>query len=475
MFGAEVYQAFRDVKRAFDPKGLLNPGRIVDAPPMTENLRYGPGYAPIELPTVFDYTKQEGFVRSIELCNGSGVCRKMQGGTMCPSFRATCEEKDSTRGRANALRLALAGEQPLKELRSRWVYDVLDLCLMCKACKSECPSNVDLAKLKAEFLSAYYAGRPRPLGHYLMARIHQVNRLGAPLAPVVNWLQERRPVRWLMEKLAGIDRRRSLPPLHADHFRRWFAGRPRTDGGRRVLLLDDCFTTFNEPEIGQAAVRVLEAAGCTVELAGLTCCGRALVSKGFLPQARDLARAQLPRLAQRLADGVPLLGLEPSCLLTLADEWPELVPGPEARQVAAAAKLADEWLAGEAKAGRCVLPLEGRTDRCVLHGHCHQKALGRSAGSAAALRLVPGLQVQVLDTGCCGMAGSFGFEKEHFDVSVKVAELALLPALRAEPAAEVVAPGTSCRHQIKDLAGRRARHPLEVLAAALPPAGDGRP
>jgi Fe-S oxidoreductase len=475
MFGPAVYQAFCEVKRAFDPHNLLNPGKVVEAPPMTENLRYGPGYRPLELPTVFDYSKQEGFVRSIELCNGSGVCRKLQGGTMCPSFRATCDEKDSTRGRANALRLALAGEQPLKQLRSHWVYEVLDLCLMCKACKAECPSNVDMAKLKSEFLHLYYQGRLRPLGHLLMARIHQVNRLGAWAAPFVNWLQERRLLRWLLEKAAGIDRRRSMPLLHRDHFRCWFArhqAETRRQKGkeperRRVVLLDDCFTTFNEPEIGQAAVRVLEAAGYTVELAGLACCCRPMVSKGFLHSTRRLIQAQVPRLAQRLADGTPLLGLEPSCLLTLADEWPELVPGPETQRIAAAADLADGWLASQVKAGRCELKLAPQAGACVLHGHCHQKALRGTGGSAAALRLVPGLDVKVLDTGCCGMAGSFGFEKEHYDLSVKVAELSLLPALAAAPAAMVAAPGTSCRHQIKDLAQRRALHPLEVVAASL--------
>jgi Fe-S oxidoreductase len=448
---------------------VLNPGKVVEAPPMTENLRYGPGYAPAEPATLFDYSKQEGFVRSIEMCNGSGVCRKRQGGTMCPSFRATLDEKDSTRGRANALRLALAGEQPLRELRSHWVYDVLDLCLMCKGCKAECPSNVDLAKLKAEFLSFYYEEKSRPLGHRLMAQVHRLNRLGAPFAPLVNWLQERRPLRWLLEKGAGIDRRRSLPPLHRDHFRRWFHRRRNgpAEPHARVLLLDDCFTSYNEPEIGRAAVGVLERAGYVVELVGFACCGRPAISKGMLRDARALIQAQAPALAQRVADGAPILGLEPSCLLTLADEWPELVPGPETKRIAAAAKLADGWLAEQVKAGRCSLELRPRPGKCVLHGHCHQKALVGAGGSAAALRLVPGLEVAVLDAGCCGMAGSFGFEKEHYDLSVKIAGLQLLPALAAEPNALVTAPGTSCRHQIKDLAKRRALHPLEVLAEQI--------
>jgi Fe-S oxidoreductase len=470
MFGPKVYQAFRAIKQAFDPENLLNPGRIVAAPPMTENLRYGSGYQPAEPATLFEYSRQEGFVRSIELCNGSGVCRKLQGGTMCPSFRATRDEKDSTRGRANALRLALAGERPARDFRSRWLYDVLDLCLMCKACKAECPSNVDMAKLKAEFLQSYYENRTRPLGHRIMARIDRLNRLGAPMAPLVNWLQSRRSLRWLLEKIAGIDRRRSLPRLHAAHFRRWFERhQPAPSAGQhgRVLLLDDCFTTFNEPDIGRAAVRVLEHAGYTVELAGLRCCCRPMISKGFLPAARALIDQEVPSLLPRLEDGRPLLGLEPSCLLTLADEWPELAPGPETQRLASNVDLADHWLAKQVKAGRCELMLQEKPGKCLLHGHCHQKALRGVQASADALRLVPGLEVAVLDAGCCGMAGSFGFEKDHYDLSVSIAKLALLPALNAEPEALMVAPGTSCRHQIKDLTGRQALHPMQVLASYL--------
>jgi FAD/FMN-containing dehydrogenase/Fe-S oxidoreductase len=469
MFGPAIYQAFCRIKQAFDPKQLLNPGRIVHAPPMTENLRYPQPVRTVELPTVFDYSRQEGFVRSIELCNGNGACRKMQGGTMCPSYRATHDEKDTTRGRANALRLALSGEQP-SLANDRDAYDVLNLCLMCKGCKAECPSNVDMAKLKAEFLQFYYRDRQRPLGHWLMAGVHRLNRLGAPLAPLVNFLQNRRSLRWLLEKLGGIDRRRSLPPLHRDHFRRWFARhQPDPAAGKRgrVLLLADCFTTYNEPTIGRAAVRVLERAGYAVELADLTCCGRPQISKGFLHRTRALIQEQADKLAAQMAGGTPLLGLEPSCLLTLADEWTELLPGAATRAIAAATHLADDWLARQIQAGHAELHLRPRAEKCVLHGHCHQKALLGAGGSAVALRLVPDLAVHVLDSGCCGMAGSFGFEREHYDLSVQIAQLALLPALDQTPDALVVATGTSCRHQIHDLAGRRARHPLEVLEEQL--------
>jgi FAD/FMN-containing dehydrogenase/Fe-S oxidoreductase len=475
MFGDAIYDAFCRVKHAFDPHNVLNPGKVVHAPKMTENLRYPPEYRPVEPATVFDYSSQEGFLRSVEMCNGNGACRKMQGGAMCPSYRATLDEKDTTRARANALRHALAGDAGLKRPRGmhqEWVHEVLDLCLMCKACKSECPSNVDMAKIKAEFLNAYYQGRPRPLGHLLMAGLPYFNRLASPFAPLLNSVQQSRLFRWLLEKTLGIDRRRSLPLLHDNHFRRWFhRHRPDANAGQRgrVLLLADCFTTWNEPAVGRAAVRVLERAGYAVELANLFCCGRVLISKGFLVRARSWVRSQVGPLARQIAGGTPILGLEPSCLLTLADEWTELVPGAETQRVAAAAHLADSWLAKQVAAESCELPLLPRKGKCVLHGHCHQKALLGVAASAPALRLIPGLDVQVLDAGCCGMAGSFGFEKEHFDISAKIANLALLPALNAAPEAMVAAPGTSCRHQIHDLAGRRALHPLEIVEAQLPP------
>jgi Fe-S oxidoreductase len=326
---------------------------------------------------------------------------------------------------------------------------------------------VDVAKLKAEYLELRYRGRPRPPGHWLAANAGRLNRLGAPFAAVVNRLQASRPLRWLLEKVAGLDRRRRLPALHADHFRRWFA-RHTSDPGAgsrgRLLLLADCFTTYHEPHVGRAAVRVLERAGYAVELADF-CCGRTLVSKGYLRRARALVHEQAAALARRVAGGTPILGLEPSCTLMLADEWTELLPGEATRRVAAATHLADGWLAAEVRAGRCELPLQPRPEPCLLHGHCHQKALGLAGGSADLLRLVPALDVTVLDAGCCGMAGSFGYE--HYELSVKVAGLSLLPALAAAPQATVVAPGTSCRHQVFDLTGRRALHPLEVVERQL--------
>jgi Fe-S oxidoreductase len=341
----------------------------------------------------------------------------------------------------------------------------MDLCLSCKACKAECPANVDVAKLKAEFQQAYYKGRPRPLGHLLVKNVDWLSPLGARAAGLANWVGRRRVARGLLEAVAGIDRRRSLPELHRDHLRRWFARRSPTGGGsdRRVLLLDDCFTTFQEPHIGRAAVAVLERAGYAVELAGV-CCGRAMISKGFLTAARDLVKESLPKLAAAAAAGVPILGLEPSCLLTLTDEWPELVPGPAAKRVAAAAELAEAWLARQVRDGLLTLQAPSRPGKVVLHPHCHQKALVGAGGTAEALAMVPGADVTVLDAGCCGMAGAFGYEKRHYDVSVAIANLGIVTALAADPTATVVATGTSCRHQIRDLTGRHAVHPVELLA-----------
>jgi Fe-S oxidoreductase len=354
-------------------------------------------------------------------------------------------------------------------LSQRWIAEVMDLCLSCKACKSECPANVDVAKLKAEWLQAFYANRARPLGHLLVKNIHRLSPLAARFAGLNNWLARRQFVRRVMESVAGIDRRRSLPEWHSEHFRRWFARRshPVADapGSPRVVLLDDCFTTFQEPQIGKAAVALLERAGFAVELAGV-CCGRAMISKGFLTDARRLAQEGIAKLDRYAAAGVPILGLEPSCILSLSDEWPELVPGSAAKRVAGVAEMAESWLARQVRDSGLSLDIPTTSAKVLFHAHCHQKALVGPKGSADALRMLPGADVAVLDAGCCGMAGAFGYEKEHYDVSVAIANLALVPALDADPTATVVATGTSCRHQIRDLTGRTALHPLELLAGA---------
>jgi len=468
LFGPEVYDGFLAVKRGFDPRNLLNPGKVVARPDPGADLRIGPHYHAEEpSPTAFDFSGQGGFARAVEMCSGVGACRKTGAGTMCPSYMVTRDEAQTTRGRANALRMVMTGE-----LDGGWsndtLHDALDLCLQCKACKSECPSNVDMAKLKAEVLHQRYKGRAVPLGSLMMGQVHRLNPLGSAAAPVANWLARQPAFRWLLEQAAGIDRRRTLPEFSADHLRRWHRRhRPDPRAGRlgAVLLLDDCFTTYNAPEVGRAAVRVLEAAGYSVELAGLPCCGRPAISKGLLPMARDLAAGNVRRLAGYARRGVPILGCEPSCLLTLVDEYRDFRLGPDADLVAAAARLVDAFVADPARVPDLALrPLPGRV---LLHGHCQQKALVGTAGTLAALRRVPGLEVKELDSGCCGMAGSFGYELGHYEVSKALAERVLLPAVAADPDAPLVAPGFSCRSQVHGLAGVVARHPIEVLADQL--------
>ncbi len=463
IFGEEVYGVFREIKRLFDPAGQMNPGKIVDAPPMTEHLRYGPNYRPYTPDHVFDYRRQGGFLGAIEMCNGSAVCRKLQGGVMCPSYRATRDEKDSTRARANALRLALAGSQPLRDFTSDWVYEVLELCLMCKACKAECPSNVDLAKLKAEFLRHYYRVHRRPWGDYAVAWWRQLIPWAARWAPLLRWMSGRAWVRWLLHKAFRLDRRRSLPRLVRQDLLRWFRQHsvPPSAGQRgKILFLADCFTTWSEPEIGQSAIKLLEQLGYAVEIEPELCCGRTLISKGFLDEAQQLVRRQTRWLAPRVREYHALVGIEPSCLLTLTDEWPDLVPGPATETVANHAQLVETWLVQQqALVDRQLAPL---SQPVALHIHCHQKALLGSSPTLQLLRLIPEARVELLDTTCCGMAGSFGYE--HYEVSVAIAQLSLLPELQKRSDTLIVANGTSCRQQIFDLTGRSAWHPIQVVA-----------
>lgn len=469
LFGPEVYAAFEAVKRAFDPENRMNPGKVVAHPDPGADLRLGPDYHAREPEdTIFDFSAQGGFARAVEMCSGVGACRKTDSGTMCPSYMVTRDEEHSTRGRANALRLVLAGQIPQADWDNPTLHDALDLCLQCKACKTECPSNVDMSKLKVEYLHHYYQKKPMPMSARLMGRLHQFYPIGSATAPLTNRLIRSRPFRWAQERLGGIDKRRTLPRFASQDFRSWFAGHhPSAGSGRRgpVILLDDCFTTFNTPEVGIAAVRLLEAAGYAVELAGLACCGRPAISKGLLPLARELAEAAVERLIGPARLGVPILGCEPSCLLTLADEYRDFRLGTAADEVAAGARMVDAFLAQPGRADD--LTFTPASTPLLLHGHCQQKALVGVEGTTAALKRIPGVDLTVLDSGCCGMAGSFGYEKGHYEVSVKLARRVLLPACEAKPESVLVAPGFSCRSQVHDLADLEAKHPLEILADRL--------
>jgi FAD/FMN-containing dehydrogenase/Fe-S oxidoreductase len=465
LYGPRLYDAFRQVKRAFDPKGVLNPGNIVDSPPMTESLRYGAGYTTWEPQTLLDFSGQGGFAAAVEMCNGIGVCRKKLEGTMCPSYMATLDEEHSTRGRANALRAVLSGRRPASDFTGRRLYEVLDLCLECKACKAECPANVDMAKLKYEFLAHYYRANGLPLRNRLFGHIHRLARWGSALAPVSNWLAGTAPHRWLLERLAGIDRRRPLPAFAATPFSSWFA-RHRAEGtGERgeVVLFHDTFNTYQTPEVAIAATRLLERLGYRVVLPDRRCCGRPMISKGLLAEARDLAAYNVARLAPHARAGRAIVGLEPSCLLTLRDEYVDLLRSEDARLVARQSLLLEEFLQRE----KALPAASGNGRKALLHGHCHQKAQVGTAPTVAVLKSA-GYQVSEVDAGCCGMAGSFGFEAEHYDLSLQIANRRLVPAVKATAAdVAVCAPGISCRQQIAHTTGRQAKHPAELLWEAL--------
>ncbi|MBI4269859.1 MAG: FAD-binding protein [Candidatus Rokubacteria bacterium] len=468
MYGPRLMQAFRELKGAFDPDGRMNPGNIVASPGITEHLRYGAQYTTWEPETLLDFSGQGGFAASVEMCNGVGACRKTLEGTMCPSYMATRDEEHSTRGRANALRAILSGALPAAEFTGKRLYEIMDLCLECKGCKAECPANVDMAKLKYEFLHHYYAANGLPLRNRLFGRIERMNRLGAVMPALVNRVSALAPSRWLLEKVAGIDRRRPLPTLAAETFPDWFARHapPAAAPRGEVVLFHDTFTTYNAPEIGRAAVAVLEAAGFRAVLVDRKCCGRPMISKGLLAEARDHAAWNVARLHPYAARGVAIVGLEPSCLLTLRDEWVDLLRTDEARVVARQSFLLEEFLLRERARG-LELGFVARGRKALLHGHCHQKAMVGTGPTVAALRWA-GFEVEEVDSGCCGMAGAFGFEREHYDVSVALGNRRLAPAVRAAAAeTEVVAPGVSCRQQIQHLTGRQARHPAEVLWTAI--------
>jgi FAD/FMN-containing dehydrogenase/Fe-S oxidoreductase len=472
IFGAELYGAMREVKRLFDPRGRFNPGKKVDAPRMTEHLREPS--LPRALPIATTFAFDGGMRNAANRCARIGACRKSEvaGRTMCPSFMATRDEQHSTRGRANALVHALSSPDPQAALGDERLYEILDLCLECKACKTECPLSVDMAALKSEFLSHYHEQHGTPLRARVFGHVRTLNRVGSATAPVSNWLARSRPVRAMAERFGGIDSRRTLPEFHRDTLQRWFARhtptRPAAGAHRGpIVFLADSFTSYTEPEIGRAAIELLEMAGWDVQLAGDVCCGRALISKGLLDQARQRHVDLIEKLAPAARKGVPIVGCEPSCVFTLKDELPNLARGTEdAVSIARQTSMVDDLLARAIDDGGLLLNADAvSAGRDILfHGHCHQKASSATAGSIELLNRIPGARVSVLDAGCCGMAGSFGFEREHYDLSLSIGGMRLFPAVNAAPEnALVAATGVSCRQQVKQGTGRTAVHPLVLL------------
>jgi Fe-S oxidoreductase len=478
-YGPEIMTAFRAVKAVFDPRNLLNPGNIVEPRPIAsiaQRLRIAPHERPVTVPpeieTYFDYTDAHGFDGAVEMCNGAGVCRKKQGGTMCPSYQATLDERHSTRGRGNALRLAITGQSG--PLPAAWsdpgTLETLDLCLSCKACKTECPSNVDIARLKAEFTAQRFKSLGRaPLTARFFGAIRTLNRLGSLTPGLANAVNRFPLTRALANAALGFHPKRSLPLFARSLARDW--GRDAPTDGPTVALFGDCFTMFNEPGIGRATRRVLEAFGYRVVLADAGCCARAKISLGLLPEAIDEADATLARLQPLIDDPniTAILFAEPSCLSAIKDDWLSLrlrTPLDVRKRLAARSFLPEDFLHRQwdrhPKQPRFHAPGE-----VLLHAHCHQKALWGAESSGALLRRVFGEKFRTLDTGCCGMAGSFGYAKHRYDLSMKIGALTLFPALAAAPSAAIAAPGSSCRHQIHDGAKRTAHHPMEILAESL--------
>jgi FAD/FMN-containing dehydrogenase/Fe-S oxidoreductase len=507
MYGPVLYQAFREIKRAFDPHNLLNPGKIVDAPPLASNLRYGPAYQTPEVPTTFDFSADGGLTRAAELCAGVGECRKKRGGVMCPSYQATCDELHSTRGRANTLRLALTGQLDVLASRDRQrpesalidpaVLEALDLCLECKACKAECPTNVDMARLKAEVLDQHHKKHGLPWRNWLFGNVAWLSKWGCRLAPASNWLLRSWAGRWFNEFAFGMDRRRRPPRFAWPRLRLRPDFRAWNDRHKpAVLFFADTFASFYEPELGLAALDVIQstnrviapgllppAGGAIQAVPGLRCCGRPMISNGMLDAAIENAEYNLAVISGHANETVPIVACEPSCLLTIKDDYPALLKGEmreKAKAVAARCFTFEEFVEnrlterpstltpGPSPKGRGELTIRPGPKRILVQGHCHQRALVGMTPTLNLLRRIPGAEVIDLDAGCCGMAGSFGYEKEHYEISRLVGELRLFPAIRAaDPDTVIVAPGFSCRLQIEHFTGRKAVHPAVLLQSLL--------
>ncbi len=503
MFGPALYGAFGEIKRTFDPHNLLNPGKIVDAPPLTVNLRYGPAYVTPDVPTTFDFAADGGLTQAAELCAGVGACRKKRDGTMCPSYQATREEQHSTRGRANALRLALTGQLGFGGLDDPALKEVFDLCLECKACKAECPTNVDMARLKAEWLDQHHRKHGLPWRSWVFGNVARLSSWGRWMTPLANGLTRSRAGRWLGEVVLGVDRRRLPPRLARGGFRCFLeagyhsqAHAARHDLSADVFFFLDTFTMNHEPAIGMAGAELLHALKYRAVIwqddwppkDGPHCCGRPFISNGMLGQAVAAARHNVERLHQWAAEGKPIITCEPSCILTIKDDYPALLRGEqrkEAETVAAMCMTFEEFVESQLASGVASAPRAGAAHgaltrprspltfrpgpkRILVHAHCHQRALVGVEPILRLLRRIPGAEVIDLDAGCCGMAGSFGYEKEHYELSRQVGEQRLFPAVRqADADTAIVASGFSCRLQIEHFTGRKAVHPAVLLRSLL--------
>jgi len=472
LFGEKLIGHFREIKDTFDPLGIMNPGKIFDTPPMTENLRYGQKYKTTTFEETFDWTQENGFAGALEKCNGVGACRKVKAGAMCPSYQATLEEEHSTRGRANALRAAISGSLPFNEFSSERMYKVLDLCLECKSCKSECPSNVDMAKIKYEFLHNYYLSHKVPLRSKMIANIHKINSLSAGIFSVVfNIIIRSQPVRLLLDYLVGLDKRRKTPRVVSQTFESWFKSRtPNTTGSRGdIILFHDTFMNFNHPESGIGATKLLESLGFRVKILNRKCCGRPMISKGLLGDAKTNALTNVELLYKYVEKGVKIVGCESSCIMAIQDEYPDLLKGNQmAKEVSQNTFLIQQIISSTADDGLQQIKWTKRKLDIMLHVHCHERALLGTEAAINTLNYPTGYEAKLIDAGCCGMAGSFGFEKEHYDMSMTIGEDRLFPAIRSAGQDVVVAvTGVSCKQQVEDGTNRKAKYFSEVLSEAL--------
>ncbi len=475
MIGEHNYQLLKQIKQAWDPENIFNPNKIVDTPRMNTSLRYSPGKQNREIKTIFDFSHDQGILRAAEKCNGSADCRKTEisGGTMCPSYMATRNEKHTTRARANILREFLTNSEKLNPFDHHEVYEVMDLCLSCKACKSECPSSVDVTKLKAEFLQHYYDTNGVPFRSRLIANISSINKLGSVFPSLTNFFMSNKLIAPLLMKSIGFEPGRSMPLLYKTTLEKWFNKHLKSQQGQypsgKVFLFNDEFTRFNDTEIGIKAILLLNRLGYEVIIPNHLVSGRTFLSKGLLRKAKKIVNQNIRLLKQM--DG-PIIGIEPSAILSFRDEYPELADQElviDAKKLAERTFTIEEFICQEFDAGKITQDQFTLDPTEILyHGHCQQKAIASTAQALKILAIPKAYTAKEIPSGCCGMAGSFGYEKEHYDVSMKVGELVLFPAVRkANESTLIVASGTSCRHQIKDGTGKKALHPVEVLYNAL--------
>jgi len=480
IIGEENYALVKSLKQAWDPEGIFNPGKITDTPLMNESLRYAPAMQTREIDTIFDFSNDMGYLRSAEKCTGSGDCRKSteMGGTMCPSFQASKDEYNSTRARANILREYITHSQAANPFADKEMIQVLDLCLSCKACKSECPANVDITKLKAEAMQHYYDAHGIPLRSRLIANFPKINRLAISIPAVSNFFMQQAFFSKIIKRLTGFAPERSLPQVHNFSFKAWAAHRlpailPKSVK-QKVLIFNDEFTNYNDVEIGTAAVRLLCKLGYEPVFPKHTVSGRTYLSKGLLRRAKLIAQKNIDLLHNEISESSPLIGIEPSAILTFRDEYPDFFAadsetGKKARKMAEHCFTFEEFIVREFDAGNISCESFTETPMHIkFHSHCYQKALSDSSFTKRALEIPKNYTAEEIPSGCCGMAGAFGFEKEHYELSQKVGELVLFPEIRKSDKDEIiVAAGTSCRHQIKDGTKRQALHPAQVLLQAL--------